>query len=269
MSYVRIDKNEILFCGRTNSEIGLYVRYKAICDHLQIDKMNWQQVCFNFTCKERKVISKMFDILPDVEPKQNQSKPKVKPINNQSKSDLSPMYDQSKSDVGPKKDNKNNKVAIYNNINNIYNKTKLDYTIPNTLQDKSFSVLDISKIPKAEKQNEVENLFNEFWSLYTPVRSSDGRVVSKGSKEESKKKFIKILNEGENYANIIKGLRNYIEFCRANNQLTCGVTVFLNQKRWLDDYHCETVNAEQPSTKRQEVNSVLEPYAELINQCAN
>lgn len=156
----------------------------------------------------------------------------------------------------------------YNNINNNLNNITTDEEIEDNSVSTDLVPLE-DNLPENkpdETNSENENLFNEFWSLYTPVKSSDGRVVNKGSKEEAKKKFLKILKGGESYANILRGLQNYINFCRENDQLTCGVSVFLNQKRWLDDYNCETVDAEHNRGQRQEPTSIVETYAQIANQ---
>ena len=109
--YVLINKNEILFCGRSNAEIGIFVRYKAICNNFDTDNLTWDQICFNFDRKERKVVSKLFGILPEVDPKLVQSLPEV-----------DPKLVQSLPEVCPKIDNENNDLAcahVYdNNINN-------------------------------------------------------------------------------------------------------------------------------------------------------
>lgn len=119
----------------------------------------------------------------------------------------------------------------------------------------------------SEKTSDVEK-FEAFWREYIPIRC-DGRVVSKGSKEEAKKKFLKILKTGENYENIRRGLQNYLQFCQENGQLTCGVSVFLNQKRWLDDYDTSCLSGKRPERERQEPASLLEPYAQIIAEYRN
>lgn len=106
--------------------------------------------------------------------------------------------------------------------------------------------------------------FEEFWKEYTPIKC-DGRFIDKGSKKTAQDKFVKILQKGEKYENIINGCREYIEHCRKNNQLTCGVTVFLNQERWKNDYSGETCQSAD-NTKRQEPRSYLEIYSEIANE---
>ncbi len=111
---------------------------------------------------------------------------------------------------------------------------------------------------------DIENMFASFWEEYVPVRC-EGRFVDKGSKKVAKDKFTKIIKSGVKYDEIIEGLRAYLEHCRANNQLTCGVPVFLNQERWINDYST-TVCGDKPTGKRQESKSILETYAEIINE---
>lgn len=115
--------------------------------------------------------------------------------------------------------------------------------------------------------NENYNVqFEEFWKAYTPIKC-DGRFIDKGSKKTAQEKFIKILKKGEKYENIINGCREYIEHCKRNNQLTCGVAVFLNKERWKDDYSgssCESAN----SNERPKPRSYLEIYSEIAAELA-
>lgn len=126
-SYVKINKNDILFNGFSNSEIGIYVRYKTICDNLETDTLTWQQVCFNFDRKERKVVSKLFGILPEVSPKFDEVEPKL---------------NQSLPEVSPEKINKN-KYLTYARVYNIPDKTRPDE--PN----KTKQNIDSGKPPKS------------------------------------------------------------------------------------------------------------------------
>lgn len=122
-----------------------------------------------------------------------------------------------------------------------------------------------------EKKNKIKNniytqQFEEFWKAYTPIKC-DGRFIDKGSKKIAQEKFIKILKKGEKYENIINGCREYIEHCKRNNQLTCGVAVFLNQERWKNDYSgssCESAN----SNERPKPRSYLEIYSEIAAELA-
>lgn len=137
-SFVKINKNDILFCGRTNAEIGIFVRYKAICDNFETDALTWEQICANFDRKERKVVSKLVRISPEVNPKLNEVKPKLvrsKTEVEQSKTEVSPKF-------GTQKDNKNNDIACARVNNIIPDETRLDET---RLDDKC---ADAQKRPK-------------------------------------------------------------------------------------------------------------------------
>ena len=126
---------------------------------------------------------------------------------------------------------------------------------------------DVDKDIDIDKDNnkEIYNIyFEEFWNLYTPIKC-DGRFVAKGDKKSSLAKFKKILDKGEKYENIIRGTKQYIDYCRENNQLTCGVPVFLNQERWKNDYSGSTCQSSERG-KRQEPRSIVETYAEIAAQ---
>lgn len=101
----------------------------------------------------------------------------------------------------------------------------------------------LAQYPSLQKQ--AEEHFERFWSSYTPVKTTDGRVVSKGSRKEAETKYLKIVKSGVNPDDILNGLRAYINDCQQNNRLTCGATVFLNQERWKDDYKPITAIAQQ------------------------
>lgn len=133
-SFVKINKNDILFCGRSNSEIGIFVRYKAICDNFETDALTWKQICSNFTPKERKVVSKFFGI------EQKNSEDETKNSKNEQKKSKveqkNSKVEQKNSKIGLKKECKNKELnenpsradIIYNNIyNTIPDQTRLDY----------------------------------------------------------------------------------------------------------------------------------------------
>lgn len=95
-------------------------------------------------------------------------------------------------------------------------------------------------------------LFEDFWKLYTPVKSSDGHFVSKGNKQCCMKKFDKLIEEGVKYETIISGLEKYLTYCRENGHCSCGAEVFLNQRRFENDYsQSECVDSKrQPNTRK-------------------
>lgn len=102
----------------------------------------------------------------------------------------------------------------------------------NLLKDKD---KDKDKV-KDKEDNIYDNKFEEFWNYYTPIKSKDGRFVVKGNKKSCKEKFIKLIKQGEKYETIISGLEQYLKYCQNNGVCSCGAEVFLNQRRWENDY---------------------------------
>ncbi len=131
MSWFKVNTNEVLCIGLTNAEIGIWVRYKALCEHFGVSQLEWQKIEFNFDCKERKVVSKLFGISPEVDPKLVGSESEVDPKLTRSSPEVSPKLVRSKSEVSLKNDNKNKDLAQKDqyNIYNIYNN--------NSIQDKT------------------------------------------------------------------------------------------------------------------------------------
>lgn len=134
-NWFKVNVNEVLCTGLSNSELGIMIRYKALCEHFGVENLTWQKIEFNFDCKERKVVSKLFGILPEVSPDMNQSLPEVEPKLVGSLTEVSPKFTRSSPEVCPKKSNRikdlKNPYNIYNIFNNpIQDKTRQDKTIP-------------------------------------------------------------------------------------------------------------------------------------------
>ncbi len=147
--------------------------------------------------------------------------------------------------------------------------------ITTSKEDNNIIKEEVKKDPLTPKggsgDKEREILFDEFWSLYTPIRCN-GKLVDKGSKQTAKKSFMKILSEGKTtYDEIRSGLQAYLNHCRDNNQLTCGAAVFLNQERWENDYSVSVEGNGNNNAKgqRQEPRSQLAIYAEIANELKN
>lgn len=118
---------------------------------------------------------------------------------------------------------------------------------------------------KPLKEEETEK-FEQFWKYYTPVKSKEGHFVAKGNKQACLKKFINILNEGVNYETIINGLEKYLTYCRNNGYSSCGAEVFLNQRRFENDYSdSECVDSKANNIQRRPV-SIVEIAAELTKE---
>lgn len=114
-----------------------------------------------------------------------------------------------------------------------------------------------------ENENVNDNIndsnFNIFWNYYTPVKSNDGHFVAKGNKKSCKEKFMKLINNGEKYETIIRGLEQYLKYCQTNGICSCGAEVFLNQRRWENDYSENgTVQSNVPSRIHRQSADIVE-----------
>ena len=129
----------------------------------------------------------------------------------------------------------------------------------------------LSKKEIYKEKDLFENEFNEFWEHYTPIRCRDGTFVAKGNKQTCKQKFIKLLTKGENYETIIGGLKKYLEYCQRNDVKSCGVEVFINQRRWEADYGSEDAvqSTSGSGGERQQPSSYLEIAARAKERFKN
>jgi hypothetical protein len=127
---------------------------------------------------------------------------------------------------------------IYEKLNPYINKYLTNPTIDkikliDSMKDILSKNITNTNIKITKKNNDLNNDFEEFWKEYTPVKCN-GRVIDKGSKVDSLKKYI-LARKTDSAENIISGLKIYLEKCEKNKILTCGVSVFLNQKRWINE----------------------------------
>lgn len=109
------------------------------------------------------------------------------------------------------------------------NTTNVDINITPT---ESNNISSISPL----KENTFENQFEEFWKYYTPVKDKEGHFVSKGNRTECLKKYVKLLKEGVKHETIITNLERYLRYCQENGFSSCGAEVYLNQRRFENDY---------------------------------
>jgi len=84
-----------------------------------------------------------------------------------------------------------------------------------------------------------ENRFDEFWETYKPVTGRDGTKVAKGSRSRCQEKYEKVIKSTDE-EKIITGLKKYLDYCEKNKLCSCGAEVFLNQKRWENEYEEQT-----------------------------
>ena len=104
-------------------------------------------------------------------------------------------------------------------------------------------IAELERQELAKIKTKTDDDFDRFWAAYTPVRCSDGRMVPKGSKKETRAKFDKYIKAGVKADDIIDGAKKYLASCQANDRLSCGATVFLNQERWKDDWSVQGIQA--------------------------
>lgn len=104
------------------------------------------------------------------------------------------------------------------------------------------SKTDINNIPLITPPKggvDVNSSFEEFWDAYLPVKVK-GRFIVKGSRKLALQKYMQAIKNGARPEEIFDGLKRYLNHCLANQVLTCGATVFLNQERWKEDYGSST-----------------------------
>lgn len=114
--------------------------------------------------------------------------------------------------------------------------------------------------------------FDEFWEAYTPVKSSDGHFVSKGNKKNCKIKFEKLRKEGVKNETIVGGVKSYIKYCQQNGYCTCGAEVFLNQRRFENDYSgVAVIESDRKNTAKNSYGgaSLLDIGREFIEESKN
>ena len=122
--------------------------------------------------------------------------------------------------------------------------TPIGNSISNSNRDMDKELIkELEKEELAKIQNKTDDGFDRFWAAYTPVCCSDGRMVPKGSKKETRAKFDKYIKAGVKADDIIDGAKKYLASCQANDRLSCGATVFLNQERWKDDWSAQGIQA--------------------------
>jgi hypothetical protein len=88
---------------------------------------------------------------------------------------------------------------------------------------------------------DLDFLFEEFWQGYNPVKTKEGKIVDKGSKQLAKAAYEKALKK-YTADQIFDGTQEYLLKCLNNNTLTCQVSVMLNQERFIVEQY-KTLNA--------------------------
>ncbi len=108
---------------------------------------------------------------------------------------------------------------------------------------------EIAKQKKKELEQRLID-FDEFWHHYTPIKGSP----SKGSKENVKKIYLRILDRLIEHKDIMGGLKKYLNNCKSSGLWTCGAAVFLNQEKWLDEYDFVEADVKQSAINKPQTN---------------
>lgn len=96
---------------------------------------------------------------------------------------------------------------------------------------------EIQELRRIEEEKKLSQ-FQTFWESYQPIH------ISKGSKQDAKKSFLKALKKST-YEEIMQGLKNYMADCHSKNSYTKQVVVWLNKECWKDEH----------STSSKDINS--------------
>lgn len=160
--------------------------------------------------------------------------------------------------VGQKCPTGADKNVLQNNINK--NNTR---NIP--LRDINNTDVLFTSLPPKGAADAHQQDWEEFWTAFTPVKI-DGRVIAKGSKKLAEKKYTQIVKRGVKHEDIMRGLQNYLRYCRDNAILSCGVAVFLNQERWKDEYGGPTVLAKTQTKDDLKQNEQMEIYRAFLER---
>lgn len=160
--------------------------------------------------------------------------------------------------VGQKCPTGADKNVLQNNINK--NNTR---NIP--LRDINKTDVLFTSLPPKGAADAHQQDWEEFWTAFTPVKI-DGRVVAKGSKKVAEKKYMQIVKRGVKHEDIMRGLQNYLRYCRDNAILSCGVAVFLNQERWKDDYGGAVALARQQTKMNSAQTELMRQGAEFLRK---
>lgn len=138
------------------------------------------------------------------------------------------------------------------------NKGKIQSANAKQLQSKSRANAEqLHTQSQSQSQSHINNPlispkgdFDALWFEYKPYD------MSKGSKKKAKQIYDKILKNGADHENIIRGCREYIAYCHESGCRTQHVTTWLNGEGW---------EFERPITERREKASTGKPaYSDTV-----
>lgn len=222
MSWYKIDFNDVFMNGLTTAQVGCVVKYKCLCQQLEVDVPDLKKLKAIFNSRELKFVLNYFKVHQDFV----QNKSEVCHDFVQSKSEVSQEFvttlpevchdfDTTLSEVCSKSDNKNKDIAcarIYNNINNLNN----------TEREKE------KKERKKINKKSFSKEFEEWWK----------EVPRKVSKDDANRKFNTILAGNlATFDELLAGIKRYAEHCKGKEeQYIKHPSTWLNQGCWKDEY---------------------------------
>lgn len=204
MTWFKIDFNDVFFNGLTTLEIGCVVKYKCLCQQMEVEELNEKQLKLNFSWKERQFLIKHFLL-------SGQFEDNSRTVLGQSEDKVGTILGQSEDKPSNFLSSKNNDLTIYNNINNI-----------NTRQEEK------RKEKKKYKKRNFEEEFATWWK----------ECPRKVSKLDAEKSFYRLLESGSvTFEELLSGMKRYAEYCRdKDEQFIKHPSTWLNQGCWVDEY---------------------------------
>ena len=115
---------------------------------------------------------------------------------------------------------------------------------PSKIEDKE------EEIEEVEEKKKTIGDFDDFWNRY-------GKI---GNKQQAKKSYEKSIKKGTNHEEIIHGLTNYQNYCRAIGQEQRYIkhaSTWLNNKGWQDEYTIHQQQQPEQLSKHERAKKAL------------
>lgn len=186
MNWYKIDFNDVFMNGLTTAEVGCVVKYKCLCQQLEVDAPDIKKLKSVFNSRELKFVQKYFGLCSEFDT---------------SLSEVNQEFVQSLSEVCSKSDNKNKDLTI------IHNKDKKKKKDIKKINKKSFSKEFEewwAEVPRKKSKDEAFRKFNTILAgkVATFDELMDGikQYAEHCAKTKTEEKFIKHpstwLNQG-------------------------------------------------------------------------
>lgn len=138
MKWFKIDYNDVFFNGLTTNQIGILIKYRCHCQQYDVASLSDKQIKDCFTWKERQFLVNYLIEKGELSDNFNTTLEQNKTTKGQKQDKNKTKTEQKQDKNGNFLSNKNNDLAIYNNIyNNINNTEETDKTDKRENSDKS------------------------------------------------------------------------------------------------------------------------------------